>query len=46
MQWDPAHDIGSWLLYHPHLRRTKRVTAFREHMIAQMASQSALFEGK
>lgn len=43
---DPIHDLGLWLLYHPDLRRTKRVRVFREHMIARIGDQSALFEGR
>ncbi|QPC91863.1 LysR family transcriptional regulator [Mesorhizobium sp. INR15] len=43
---DPAHDLGLWLLYHPDLRRTKRVRVFREHMMARIRDQSALFEGR
>ena len=43
---DPTHDLGLWLLYHPDLRRTKRVRVFREHMVARVAEQSSLFEGR
>ena len=43
---DSAHDLGLWLLYHPDLRRTKRVKAFRDHMIARIGDHSALFEGR
>ena len=43
---DPTHDLGLWLLYHPDLRRTKRVRVFREHMVGRVAEQSALFEGR
>jgi len=42
---DPTNDLGLWLLYHPDLRRTKRVRIFREHMIAQIENRSAVFEG-
>ncbi|TIN16185.1 MAG: hypothetical protein E5Y31_30555 [Mesorhizobium sp.] len=45
-QPDPIHDLGLWLLYHPDLRRTKRVSVFREHMVARIRDQSALFEGR
>jgi DNA-binding transcriptional LysR family regulator len=45
-QPDPVHDLGLWLLYHPDLRRTKRVRVFREHMAARIRDQSALFEGR
>lgn len=43
---DPAHDLGLWLLYHPDLRRTKRVTAFRQHMIEKVSEQTGIFEGR
>jgi len=43
---DPTHDLGLWLLYHPDLRRSKRVRLFREHMIARVADQQDLFEGR
>jgi molybdate transport repressor ModE-like protein len=42
----PTHDLGLWLLYHPDLRRTKRVTAFRQHMIEKVGGQTDLFEGR
>lgn len=42
----PMHDLGLWLLYHPDLRRTKRVTAFRQHMIEKVGEQTDLFEGR
>jgi DNA-binding transcriptional LysR family regulator len=42
----PVHDLGLWLLYHPDLRRTKRVTAFRQHMIEKVGEQADLFEGR
>lgn len=42
----PIHDLGLWLLYHPDLRRTKRVTAFRQHMIEKIGEQTDLFEGR
>ena len=43
---DPAHDLGLWLLYHPDLRRIKRVVAFRQHMIEKVGEQIDLFEGR
>ena len=43
---DPNLDLGLWLLFHPDLRRTKRVIAFREHMRNEVAAQRALFEGR
>jgi DNA-binding transcriptional LysR family regulator len=39
------HDVGLWLLYHPNLRRTKRVRLFREHMLAEIVGQRQLFDG-
>jgi hypothetical protein len=42
---EPRHDVGLWLLYHPNLRRTKRVRLFREHMLAEILGQRELFEG-
>jgi DNA-binding transcriptional LysR family regulator len=42
---EPQHDVGLWLLYHPNLRRTKRVRLFREHMLAEIAGQRELFDG-
>ncbi len=43
---EPQHDLGLWLLYHPDLRRTKRVRVFREYMIEQIREQQELFGGK
>lgn len=43
---DPELELGLWLLFHPDLKRTKRVLAFREHMMAEVAAQSAAFEGR
>lgn len=42
---EPRHDLGLWLLYHPNLRRTKRVRLFREHMLAEIVGQRELFDG-
>ena len=42
---EPRHDVGLWLLYHPNLRRTKRVRLFREHMLGEIVSQQQLFDG-
>lgn len=42
---DPEFDLGLWLLYHPDLRRTRRVVAFREHMKKEVEDQSAVFAG-
>jgi len=43
---DPDLDLGLWLLFHPDLRRTRRVVAFREHMMSEVTAQSAAFEGR
>ena len=40
------HDLGLWLLCHRDLRRTKRVTLFREHMLRGVAEVADLFEGR
>lgn len=42
---DPSFDLGLWLLYHPDLRRTRRIQTFREHMLTEVAGQAALFSG-
>lgn len=39
-------DLGLWILLHPDLKRTARVLAFRDHMIAAVEAQRALFEGR
>ena len=42
---DRTHDLGLWLVYHPDLRRSRRVRLFRDHMVAQIGLQRSLFEG-
>ncbi len=42
---EPQHDLGLWLLYHRDLRRTRRVTLFREFMQAEMKALDTLFRG-
>lgn len=42
---DPEFDLGLWLLYHPDLKRTSRITAFREHMLQEVAIRAAVFAG-
>ncbi len=42
---DPKLDLGLWLLFHPDLKRTARVLAFRDHMAEEIEAQQALFEG-
>lgn len=43
---DPEFDLGLWLLYHPDLRHTRRVVAFREHMVGEVSALTGLFEGR
>lgn len=43
---EKQHDLGLWLLYHRHLRRTKRVRMFRDHMLCEIAHVMDLFEGR
>lgn len=40
-----AHDLGLWLLYHSDLKQNKRVQLFRAHMVREIGSLRALFEG-
>jgi DNA-binding transcriptional LysR family regulator len=42
---DTEHDLGLWLLYHRDLRRTKRVTLFRQFMQNEMKKIGPIFEG-
>jgi len=42
---DPAYHLGLWILIHPDLKRTARVSAFRDHMITTINEQRDLFEG-
>ncbi len=44
-QPDPQMNLGIWLLFHPDLKHTARVLAFRDHMVEQMKAQAALFKG-
>jgi DNA-binding transcriptional LysR family regulator len=43
---DPSHDLGLWVLLHPDLKRTARVLAFRDHMVAAIAERVGVFEGR
>ncbi len=43
---DPEHDLGLWLLFHPDLKHTARVLAFRNFMIESVHNKRELFEGK
>ncbi len=42
---DSQHDLGLWILLHPDLKRTTRVTVFRDFMIQSIQEQQGLFEG-
>jgi len=43
---DPSHDLGLWLLFHPDLKHTTRIIAFREHMSESINEIKYLFEGR
>lgn len=43
---DPQLNLGLWLLFHPDLKRTARVLAFRDHMVGEAESARDLFEGR
>ncbi|MEJ2452637.1 MAG: LysR family transcriptional regulator [Candidatus Thiodiazotropha sp.] len=43
---EPAWDLGLWILLHPDLKRTARVLAFRDYMMAAIKAQSDLFAGR
>lgn len=42
---DARHNLGLWILLHPDLRRTARVTTFRDFMINSIRKKRDLFEG-
>jgi len=42
---DPQMNLGIWLLFHPDLKHTARILAFRDHMADQMKAQAELFKG-
>ncbi len=42
---DLQHDLGLWILLHPDLKRTARVTVFRDFMIQSVQKKRGLFEG-
>jgi len=42
---DPELNLGLWLLFHPDLKRTARVLAFRDHMATEISKQTGLFTG-
>ena len=41
---DPEHELGLWL-YHHDLRRTKRITLFREHMLKEIGKVASDLDG-
>ncbi len=43
---NPQHDLSLWILFHPDLKRTRRVLAFREHLTHAVQQQRQLFEGR
>lgn len=42
---EKKHELGLWLLYHRDLKRTKRVTLFRQHMQREIEALSPVFDG-
>jgi len=42
---DPELNLGLWLLFHPDLKRTARILAFRDHMATEISKQTDLFTG-
>lgn len=42
---EKKHELGLWLLYHRDLKRTKRVTLFRQHMQREIEPLSSVFDG-
>jgi DNA-binding transcriptional LysR family regulator len=45
-QPDPLHTLGLWILFHPNLKLTARVRAFRDHMSELINEIKPLFEGR
>jgi len=43
---DPSHNLGLWILFHPDLKGTARVRAFRDHMSESINEIKSLFEGR
>jgi len=43
---NPAWDLGLWILIHPDLKHSRRVTAFRDHLIESIQARKNLFSGK
>ncbi len=42
----PEWDLGLWILFHPDLRRTARMLAFRDYMMEAMQAKRELFAGR
>ncbi len=42
---DLQHNLGLWILIHPDLKRTARITVFRDFMIHSIQKKRGLFEG-
>lgn len=42
---DPAHNLGLWVLYHPDLKHTARVIAFRHFLEQSIVKVKQKFEG-
>jgi len=43
---DPMLDLGLWILFHPDLKRTAKVLAFRDHMSREIETVRDLYEGR
>lgn len=43
---DPSHNLGLWILFHPDLKGTTRILAFRDHMSESIDEIRQSFEGK
>jgi len=43
---DPQLNLGLWILFHPDLKQTARVLAFRDHLNTEIKAQTDLFAGK
>ena len=42
---EKKHELGLWLLYHRDLKRTKRVTLFRQYMQREIEALRGVFDG-
>lgn len=43
---NPSHNLGLWILFHPDLKGTARILAFRDHMSESVNEIRQSFEGK